>query len=79
MEWMTWYNQLAKPSWTPAPATIGTIWTILYPIIAISSGFVLVQAIRRKLPCIVTIPFGINLTANLLFTPIQFGMRNLPL
>lgn len=26
MDWMTWYNQLAKPSWTPAPAIIGTIW-----------------------------------------------------
>lgn len=79
MDWMTWYNQLAKPSWTPAPATIGTIWTILYPIIAISFGFVFVQAVRRKIPWIVALPFGINLLSNLLFTPIQFGMRNLPL
>ncbi len=22
MDWMTWYENLAKPSWTPAPATI---------------------------------------------------------
>lgn len=79
MDWMTWYNQLEKPSWTPAPDTIGMIWSIIYPIIAITFGFVLVQAIRRKIPWKVTIPFGINLTANLLFTPIQFGMRNLPL
>lgn len=79
MDWMTWYNQLAKPSWTPTGATIGTIWTILYPIIAITFGFVFVQAIRRKLPWRVALPFGINLVANLIFTPIQFGMRNLPL
>jgi tryptophan-rich sensory protein len=79
MDWMTWYNQLAKPGWTPAPATIGAIWTTLYPIIAITFGFVLVQAIRQRIPWKVTIPFGINLTANLIFTPIQFGMRNLPL
>lgn len=25
------------------------------------------------------LPFAINLVANLIFTPIQFGMRNLPL
>lgn len=26
-----------------------------------------------------TLPFAINLVTNLIFTPIQFGMRNLPL
>jgi len=35
-----WYNSLAKPAWTPAPATIGLIWQILYPVILISFGFV---------------------------------------
>jgi tryptophan-rich sensory protein len=79
MDWMTWYNQLSKPSWTPAPATIGMIWTLLYPIIAVSFGFVLVQTIRRKFPVRVALPFAINLVANLVFTPIQFGLRNLPL
>jgi benzodiazapine receptor len=29
MNWLDWYNSLAKPSWTPAPATIGLIWQIL--------------------------------------------------
>lgn len=79
MDWMPWYDSLAKPSWTPAPATIGLIWQILYPIILISFGFVFVQAIRGKLPKVVTLPFAINLVTNLIFTPIQFGMRNLPL
>jgi tryptophan-rich sensory protein len=27
----------------------------------------------------VALPFAINLVANLVFTPIQFGLRNLPL
>ncbi len=79
MNWLEWYNSLVKPTWTPAPATIGLIWQILYPIIFVSFGFVLVQAIRGKLPWRVAVPFGINLIANLIFTPIQFGMRNLPL
>jgi len=79
MTWLTWYNALEKPSWTPAPATIGLIWQVLYPIILVSFAFVFVQAIRKKLPWRVALPFAINLVANLIFTPIQFGMRNLPL
>jgi tryptophan-rich sensory protein len=79
MTWLDWYNSLAKPSWTPAPATISLIWQILYPIILVSFGFVFVQAIRRKVPSLVAVPFGINLVSNLIFTPILFGLRNLPL
>jgi tryptophan-rich sensory protein len=79
MPWREWYDGLVKPSWTPAPATIGLIWQILYPIILVTFGYVFVQAIRRKLPWPITIPFALNLVANLAFTPIQFGLRNLPL
>lgn len=76
---MSWYNSLAKPSWTPSPPTIGLVWQILYPIILVTCLFVFVQAVRRKIPWRVAIPFAINLVANLSFTPIQFGLRNLPL
>ncbi len=79
MTWRDWYDALKKPSWTPEPSTIGLIWQILYPIIMVTFGFVFVQAIRRKLPWPVAIPFAINLIANIAFTPIQFGLRNLPL
>lgn len=50
MPWIEWYNSLAKPSWTPAPATIGLIWQILYPVILVSFGFVFMQTIRKKVP-----------------------------
>lgn len=79
MPWLDCYNSLDKPSWTPAPATIGLIWQILYSIIVVTFGFVFVQTVRGKVPWIVALPFAINLVANLIFTPIQFGMRNLPL
>lgn len=79
MSWKEWYDALAKPLWTPEPATIGLIWQILYPVILITFGFVFVQAIRKKVPWKVALPFGINLVANVIFTPIQFGLRNLPL
>ena len=79
MSWMDWYNSLAKPNWTPSPPTIGLIWQILYPIIVVTFGFVFVQAFRGKVPSWVAVPFVINLVANLSFTPLQFGLRNLPL
>ncbi|MBN2477549.1 MAG: tryptophan-rich sensory protein [Pirellulales bacterium] len=79
MTWMQWYDSLAKPSWTPAPPTIGLIWRILYPIILVSFGFVFFQAFRGKVPWRTTIPLAVNLMANLLFTPIEFGLRNLTL
>ena len=79
MTWMEWYDSLWKPSWTPQPSTIGLIWQILYPIIIVTFGFVFVQALRSKVQAWVMLPFAINLVANLVFTPIQFGWRNLPL
>ncbi|MHB8974396.1 MAG: TspO/MBR family protein [Pirellulaceae bacterium] len=79
MTWMDWYTSLAKPDWTPAPATIGLIWQILYPIILVTFGFVFVQTLRRKLHWSVALPFAINLVANLLFMPIVSGLRSVPL
>lgn len=79
MDWMTWYNNLAKPTWTPSPGTIGLIWMILYPIILVTFGVVFVQAFRRQLPWRVAVPFAVNLVANLLFMPIFSGLRNVPL
>ena len=79
MPWIDWYNALAKPTWTPSPATIRLMWAILYPVIIVSFGFVFVQAIRRKLPWAVALPFAINLVANFLFMPIFSGLRNIPL
>jgi translocator protein len=30
----SWYESLKKPSWQPSGRTIGTVWSILYPMIA---------------------------------------------
>ena len=79
MDFRTWYNALAKPAWTPPPGTINMIWTIFYPIILVSFGFVFFGAFRGQLPWLVALPFIINLIANLLFFPIFSGLRNLPL
>ena len=78
MTWRDWYDALDKPAWTPEPSTIGLIWQILYPIILVTFGYVFYRVARKQIPWPVAIPFAINLIANIAFTPIQFGLRNLP-
>ncbi len=79
MPWIEWYNALAKPTWTPAPATIGLIWSILYSVIAISFAFVFVRVFQGKAPRTLAVPFAVNLIANLLFMLFFSGLRSLPL
>jgi tryptophan-rich sensory protein len=77
MSRLEWYESLVKPSWTPEPSTIGLVWQILYPIIIITFVFVFIQAFRKQVPVKVALPFTVNLIANVIFTPIQFGLRDL--
>jgi len=76
---MEWYDSLIKPAWTPAPGVIGTIWTLLYPIIIVVFGYVIFRVVRGTMPASVLLPLAINVVANVAFTPIQFGLRNLGL
>jgi benzodiazapine receptor len=75
---MTWRKHCpGSTGTTRSPSRSGH--PLRHPVILVSFGFVFVQAIRRKVPWRVALPFAINLVANLSFTPIQFGMRNLVL
>lgn len=73
---MQWYAELLKPSWAPPAWVFGPVWSVLYAIIAISFGAVLVLAIQKKIPRTILIPFTINVIANALYSPIQFGLRS---
>ncbi|MGI5827535.1 MAG: TspO/MBR family protein [Patescibacteria group bacterium] len=77
MSWQMWYESLEKPSWTPSVMTISVIWSFLYPIILISFGYILYRTLKGDIKKSVFVVFAINLVANLLFTPILFGLRSL--
>lgn len=55
------------------------MWQILYPVILVTFGLVLVQVFRGNVGWMIALPFVLKLMANAVLTPIQFGMRSLPL
>ncbi len=71
-----WYGRLDKPWWAPPASAFGTVWGLLYPIIVAVNVWVVVLLFRRTISWRTALPFWINIAANLLFTPIEFGLHN---
>lgn len=76
MDTLNWYAQLIKPTWAPPSWLFGPVWTVLYAIILVTYGTVFYKAFTKQIPWMVAVPFALNLVFNLLFTPIQFGLKN---
>ncbi len=71
-----WYQHLLKPSWAPPSRLFGPVWSVLYILIAISYGYTTYLFLQHTIPFLVLLPFILNIVFNLLFTPIQFGLRS---
>ncbi|MBP6924404.1 MAG: tryptophan-rich sensory protein [Candidatus Pacebacteria bacterium] len=73
------YAQYVKPWFSPPAWIFGPVWSVLYIMIAISFGYVFLKIWHGQIPKLVALPFVINIIANASFTPVQFGLSNLPL
>ena len=73
------YAEYIKPWFSPPAWVFGPVWSVLYVFIAISFGWVFIKVWQGQIPKVVALPFAINLIANFSFTPVQFGLNNLPL
>lgn len=74
-----WYDQLAKPLWTPSGAVIGTVWTILYALIAWFVMILLKKSTWKKISNTVICIMVINYVTNQLFSFFLFTMKDLSL
>ena len=72
----SWYATLIKPEWAPPSWLFGPVWSVLYMVIAISFGTVFYKIWTKELPWMAGVPFALNLFFNLIFTPIQFGLKS---
>ena len=76
-----WYQALTKPSWAPPSWLFGPVWSVLYVGIFITFGYVFYRkfyplAGGAVLPWMVILPFALNLVFNVIFTPLQFGLKS---
>ncbi len=72
----SWYQELIRPTWAPPAWLFGPVWSVLYVIIAISFGYVFYKTYQSVIPLMVAVPFALNLFFNIIFTPIQFGLKS---
>ncbi len=71
-----WYSTIIRPTWSPPSYLFGPVWTFLYILIAISFSKVFWMAYQKEISFMVALPFILNIFFNLIFTPIQFGLKN---
>ena len=76
MDTTQWYLQLKKPKWAPPSWLFGYVWSVLYILIIISFGYVFYKGYIGDISFIIVLPFILNIIFNILFTPIQFKLRN---
>lgn len=71
----TWYQTIEKPAWTPPGSTIGTVWSILYFLMALAAWLVWLKTGLRG----GAKPLGLwiaQLALNLAWSFLFFGLRN---
>jgi len=71
-----WYAKLQKPFFAPPAWLFGPVWTVLYLLIAVSYGYVGYLFFTKRISFMILLPFILNLSFNLIFSPIQFGLQN---
>lgn len=71
-----WYSTIIRPTWSPPSYLFGPVWTFLYILIAISFSKVFWMAYQKEISFMIALPFILNIFFNLIFTPIQFGLKN---
>ena len=71
-----WYAELEKPSYTPPNAVFGLIWTALYILMAFAFGRILSLPSEMQGRRLAVLFFTAQLTLNVLWSFLFFGAHN---
>jgi tryptophan-rich sensory protein len=73
----TWYDGLAKPSWTPPDSLFGPVWTALYVTIAVAGWLAWRrrQSGERRRVRAAFVFYGLQLGLNALWSVFFFGLQ----
>lgn len=76
----SWYQTINRPSWTPPGSVIGSVWTVLYMLMAIAAFMVwrrsrATPALRPALPAAAAV-YGVQLVLSGLWSVVFFGLRS---
>lgn len=71
-----WYGALAKPFFAPPASLFAPVWSVLYVLIIVAAVLLLLKWRRDAVPTSLVLLFAANLIANLLYTPLQFGLHS---
>lgn len=69
----SFYRELARPGWAPAPWVFGPVWTILYVLMGVAAFWVWRAGGRRARGALIL--YAVQLALNAAWTPIFFGLR----
>lgn len=76
MDSKQYYLKTKRPSWAPPSWLFGPVWSVLYILIFISFGNVFYKGYIGDIPLIIVLPFILNIIFNILFSPIQWGLKS---
>lgn len=69
-----WYQEIAKPAWTPPGWVFGPVWTVLYAMMGVAAWLVWKRHGFRGARLALTL-FGIQLLLNAAWSWLFFGLR----
>jgi len=73
----TWYQEIARPTWTPPDFLFGPVWTVLYILIGIAGWLAFSRgAARPRLRAWAMTAFAAQLLANALWSIFFFGLQS---
>jgi tryptophan-rich sensory protein len=73
----TWYKTIRKPSWTPPGGVIGTVWTVLYILAAISALIVWNLPDGASVPAMIATLFILNAAVNVFWSYLFFYLHKM--